>query len=228
MITYIKQTTFILMFVLFLLAVPYFLYSYAQEASVSATGCFIINQKNLPSDYPLPSGCQSYSSSGGYTNPFPGGWEPNRLDMGYDGTFKGKIVAPFSGKIVYAATGVATWGGYIEIQADQKPAGLPTSTLYFAEGVGPLVRTGQHVNVGQPIAQAVPNSIYNGIVGNIEFGVSENGPGYVDAYSIALGGGHCPDWTKKSQAMVLSFYQWVITTLHVPGKSNDTSCAGSA
>ena len=42
--------------------------------------------------------------AGSLTNPFPGGWTPGRLDMGYDGTFKGQIVAPFSGTITYAST----------------------------------------------------------------------------------------------------------------------------
>ena len=147
--------------------------------------------------------------------------------MGYDGTFKGQIVAPFAGTISFATPYVATWGGYIELKADQQPAGLPTSTLYFAEGVGPLVHTGDRVKEGQKIAQAIPNFVYNGIVGNIEFGVSQNGPGYVDTYCIELGCGRCPASTTASRAMVLNFAKWVETNLHVapPATTDDAGCA---
>ncbi|MGH7192136.1 MAG: hypothetical protein ACREJM_01225, partial [Candidatus Saccharimonadales bacterium] len=92
--------------------------------------------------------------TGGFTNPFPDGWTPGRLDMGYDGTFKNKIVAPFSGTITYAATSWSNWGGWIELKAGTKPAGLPSSTLYFAEGVKPApgITNGKPVNAAFVIA----------------------------------------------------------------------------
>jgi hypothetical protein len=51
--------TFLIITVLLLLIAPYFLLSYAQDASVSATGCFILNQDNLPSGTLLPAGCDN-------------------------------------------------------------------------------------------------------------------------------------------------------------------------
>jgi hypothetical protein len=216
---------FILILSFIVLITGFFLISKASTiAYAQLSGCGEINIGNPPANVTIPPQC---SGGGDYTNPFPGGWEPNRLDMGYDGTFKGQIVAPFAGKIVYAATGVATWGGYIEIAATTQPVGLPTKTLYFAEGVGPLVKTGQDVTQGQPIAQAVPNALYNGIVGNIEFGVSTNGPGYVDTYALTLGCGQCPAYTTASRAEVLNFAKWVETDLHVapPATTDDAGCA---
>src|ERR1700722_15181950 len=56
---YSQRCVLIFAVVIFLFAVPYFLYTYAQEASESATGCFILNQDNLPSGTPLPAGCDN-------------------------------------------------------------------------------------------------------------------------------------------------------------------------
>jgi hypothetical protein len=193
-------------------------------AQVATSNCVITNVGNPAKNQPLPAGC----NNGVYANPFPGGWQPSRLDMGYDGTFKGQIHAPFAGKIVYAGTGVATWGGYLELQASQQLPGLPSKTLYFAEGISPLVKTGDSVTVNEPIAQAVPNSVYNGIVGNIEFGVSDDGPGYVDTYCLGtLKCGPCPDTANGSNAMVLNFAKWVEANLHVapPATTDDAGCA---
>ena len=39
----------------------------------------------------------------------------------------------------------------------------------------PIVKTGDKVTVNEPIAQAVPNSLYNGIVGNIELAYRKMG-----------------------------------------------------
>lgn len=220
--------TLIFLFFFFTLAIiTIFLYSKLSTiAYAQLSGCGNIDVGNPPANISLPPQCQG--DGGTYANPFPGGWEPNRLDMGYDGTFKGQIHAPFAGKIVYATSYVATWGGYIELQAPQTLPGLPSATLYFAEGVGPLVHTGDTVKVGQPIAQAIPNFVYNGIVGNIEFGVSDNGPGYVDTYCLGtLHCGGCPNTANGSNAMVLNFAKWVEKNLHVapPSATNDAGCA---
>lgn len=45
-----------IVFVLFL-AIPYFVYSYAQSTPNSSTGCAILNQNNLPTGEALPPGC---------------------------------------------------------------------------------------------------------------------------------------------------------------------------
>lgn len=60
---YLKQYIFLAVILVLFLAVPYFLFTYAQDASDSATGCFIINQENLPSGAPLPPGCGNQSES---------------------------------------------------------------------------------------------------------------------------------------------------------------------
>lgn len=175
-------------------------------------------------------------SNGSLTNPFPGGWSPNRLDQGYDGTFKGKIVAPFSGKITYAATGVATWGGYLDIKADQKPDSLPTSTLYFAEGLAPVVKTGDHVNAGDPIASPAPSPYGNAYgttadgSGQIEWGVASDGSvgTYTLPYAQVLGGGQCSknQNTPQAKSMVLNFASWAVQNfgLGQPTTTTDAGC----
>lgn len=46
------------------LTLPYFVYTYADDtASTSATGCFILNQGDLPSGTVLPAGCGNQSES---------------------------------------------------------------------------------------------------------------------------------------------------------------------
>lgn len=125
---------------------------------------------------PTPTGAN------GCTNPFPDGWVPNRLDMGYDGTFKNKIVAPCSGTIIWAGAFQGWNGSYgVELKLDQKQSLLPSSTLYFTEGVKPSVQTGQHVNAGDEIASAYPSPYGDAYgqgssVGGIEWGEAQDGP----------------------------------------------------
>jgi hypothetical protein len=181
-------------------------------ASAQLSGCGQIDVGNPGANVSIPPQCAS-GSSGGLTNPFPDGFVTSRLDMGEDGTFKNRIVAPFSGTITYAANSFSNWGGYIELKADRKPAGLPTSTLYFAEGVGVVVRSG-HVQAGQTIAKPVP-SVWNGIIGNIEWGVAQDGSGLTDTYSKVA---------PNPRQMVLDFAKWA-ESLHVPPPTS-TSQAG--
>ncbi len=179
-----------------------------------------------------PSGATGDGCSGstggstvGYTNPFPGGWKPGRLDMGYDGTFTGQIVAPFSGTITYATKSFSNWGGYIEIKADKQPSGLPTSTLYFAEGVAPAagIANNKHVDVGTPIADAFTTGAQAGVPGNIEFGVAQDGPvgSPSDTYTKVPGNG-----SAKAVQSVLDFAKWVEQVLNVAPPSS-TGNAGS-
>jgi hypothetical protein len=165
---------------------------------------------------------------GGLTNPFPGGWIPNRLDMGYDGDFKGHIVAPFDGTISYAGLMVGWKGSLGVIIKADKDIGLPTRSLYFIEGVKPTVNNGQHVTAGDQIADPAINP-YNGSNGNIEWGVNQDGPvgRQTDTYAIALGGGNKCAPSQKSRKMVLDFYKWAKQSLHVHGNTNDPSCAGA-
>jgi hypothetical protein len=156
---------------------------------------------------------------GGLTNPFPQGWEPGRLDMGYDGTFLGKIVAPFSGTITFASSSWSNWGGYMELRADGPVSGLPTRTLYFAEGIIPTVLKG-HVDAGEKIADPTP-SVWNGINGNIEWGVAQDLPanvnsGVTDTYAKVA---------PNRRQMVLDFADWAVQRLHL-GPPNKTSDAG--
>lgn len=184
------------------------------------------------------SSCSSSTTtaSGGFTNPFPGGWVPNRLDMGYDGTFKGQIVAPCDGTITYAGP-FNGWNGSsgVIIKCDND-IGFPVRSLYFTEGVGPITQLqGQHVSAGTPIANPVPSpyGAYAGTgtsVGAIEWGVSQDGPvgQQVDTYAVAVGfGGKCAP-SAQSKAMVLKFYQWAQQTLQVPGNTTDPGCAGAS
>lgn len=171
------------------------------------------------------------ATTGKVIDPFPGGWQPTRLDMGWDGTFKGQIVAPFNGTIYFASVANG-WDGtqMVVIHADQS-VGLPNNSLnlYFAEGVNALVKPGQHVNAGTPIANPVSNN-YNGVVGNIEWGVADAGAkqgAQPNTEAVVIGfNGTCSPSTA-SKAMVLAFYKWAQTTAKVPGSANDQSCAGA-
>jgi beta-N-acetylhexosaminidase len=182
--------------------------------------------------------CSSSSSTtgatGGFTNPFPGGWIPNRLDMGYDGTFKGQIVAPCDGVVTYSGP-FNGWNGssgvIIKCNSD---IGFPVHSLYFTEGVGPITSLqGKQVTAGTPIANAVasPYGAYVGTsVGAIEWGVSQDGPigSQVNTYADQIGfSGKCSP-SAGSRAMVLKFYQWAQQTLKIPGNATDESCAGAS
>ncbi len=157
-------------------------------------------------------------SAGGFTNPFPGGWTPYRLDMGYDGTFKGQIVSPVSGKILIASASCANWGGYIAVQADTPTiAGLASNVFYFSEGVAPLVTAGQHVSAGAPIAATAPSPFGDpyatGGLGEIEWGLSNTSQSQAPSSCGTLAeSGAVPD----PRAMVLQFSQWAQTVLHLP------------
>lgn len=162
---------------------------------------------------PSASGSQASNSSaaaGGPISsgdvPFPGGWSPGRLDMGYDGTFTGQIVAPFSGTITYASSDFSNWGGYVELKSDSgQIADLGTDTLYFAEGLVPLVKSGSHVSAGSPIARAAA-SRFNGIVGNIEWGPAQSGSSGAPTDPLAKA-------VSDPRQMVLTFSQWVQSAL---------------
>ena len=170
----------------------------------------------------VPSG----NATGSFTNPFPGGWVPNRLDMGYDGTFKGKIVAPFDGTITYASSSFSNWGGYIELKADSKPAGLPTSTLYFAEGVAPIPgQQGKHVTAGTPIATPADSPFGDpygqGSSGAIEWGLAQEGTNGSPTNTYVYG--QCGSSAAKQT--VLDFSQWAQQKLGLTAPS-ETSNAG--
>lgn len=156
----------------------------------------------------------------GFANPFPHGWVPNRLDMGYDGTFTGTIVAPFPGIITFAANSWSNWGGYLELRADGPIPGLPSRTLFFAEGLGVTTSAGQRVDAGQVIAVADTMGAQAGVAGNIEFGMAQDGP--VGRPSDTLS-----KVVADPRGMVLSFSQWVQQNLGLAPPSS-TDHAGAA
>ena len=150
---------------------------------------------------------------GGLINPFPLGWVPNRLDMGYDGTFTGAILAPFAGTITYAARSFSNWGGYVELKADKPIPGLPSDTLYFAEGLAPSVKAGEHVGAGQLIAVPAHSpygDAYNttaGGAGQIEWGLAS--PGLVGTPTNPL----VESGISRPAAVVIAFAIWVVKNL---------------
>jgi biotin carboxyl carrier protein len=153
------------------------------------------------------------------TTPFPGGWTPSRADMGYDGTFKGQIVAPMSGTITYAARSFSNWGGYVQLKADHA-FGQPSRTFYFAEGLAPTVTAGQHVSAGQPIANAAA-SRWNGIVGNIEWGLAQDGAVGTPTNPLAESG------VSNPAGLVRGFLSWAESALGLPAPTS-TDHAGYA
>jgi hypothetical protein len=158
-----------------------------------------------------------------HTNPFPSGFSPSRLDMGFDGTFEGHIVAPVWGEIIYAGLFNGWMGshGVILHHGGPNQIGLPVPTgcLYFIEGCMPMVRSGQMVNAGERIAYPVRNP-YNSIIGNIEWGVSDFGPvgQQANAYAMTLGTG-----SAEAREMVLNFAKWAHEVLGVPEPTSTTN-----
>ena len=161
------------------------------------------------------------SSAEGCTNPFPKGWKSERLDMGWDGTFKKRIVAPCAGKIIYASDSFSNWGGYIELKLHKQPSQLATSTLYFAEGLHPTVQAGQHVKAGQTIAVPAKNH-FNGTNGNIEWGLAQDGsvggPTNTHVYGRCGSGG--------ARQSVINFVKWARQNFHLktPSSTDNAGC----
>ena len=167
-----------------------------------------------------------------HRHPFPRGWIPNRLDMGYDGTFKEIMVAPFAGQIVYSGL-FNGWNGShgVIIRAAEDVADVewwcPTRCIYVVEGVVGVVRSGQHVHGGQTIAHAAlspyGDSYGHGALGAIEFGVAEDpGPGVTgyqtNAEAIRLGVG-----TTAARNMVLKFNEGCVKALGMKGATSKSN-----
>lgn len=167
---------------------------------------------------------------GGFVNPFPGGWIPNRLDMGWDGTFKGdKLLAPFDGTLTFASYigGSSPWGGYVVIKAHNKVPGLPTHSLYFAEGLAAVLPAGAKVKAGDVIARAAKSPYGDPYgthgFGQIEWGVAEDASvgQYSRPYAQRLGLG-----STGAARMVKSFVSWAHTHLGINGNPTSTGNAG--
>jgi beta-N-acetylhexosaminidase len=179
----------------------------------------------------------STATTGTVTNPFPTNWIPNRLDMGYDGTFKGQIVAPFDGTIQYAG-GTNGWNGsYMVVIKANSNVGLPNSqSLYFTEGVKPIVKSGDKVKAGTPIADAYPSPYGDAYAttpdgsGQIEWGVADGGAQQgvqpnTEAVILGFPGTCVPSAVSKT--MVLAFYKWAQTVAKIPGNATTQQCAGA-
>lgn len=109
----------------------------------------------------ISSGTSS-TSTGGYVNPLPSA-NPSRIDEGGDYVLPagGKFLAPGPSKIV-AVDQRSGFGNYIAAVFTSGPlAGVP---YYVAEGVSSLVKVGDTVNAGQPIAQAGPSQYGTGVI----------------------------------------------------------------
>jgi hypothetical protein len=171
----------------------------------------------------------SGTTAGGLTNPFPGGWVPNRLDMGYDGTFKSQIVSPCGGTMLYSYpdTGHDANGGwngaYFVVQCSQTISGLPSNAFYFAEGVSPTVPQGQPVTAGQQIGVPGWTGFGEG-PGGIEWGLAN--PATPRETWAAHLGDSCSSGSP-SQTFVLSFAKWVEQNLSVapPLSTDNAGCA---
>ena len=166
--------------------------------------------------------------SGTLVNPFPDGWVPTRLDMGYDGTFTNKIVSPMNGTVQFSGPTTGWEGSLMVVIKAPCNVGLPSSqSLYFTEGVKPTVKTGQAVKAGDTIATAVSNP-YNGIVGNIEWGVADGSAKQgvqpnTEALILGINGNCAPSAAAKN--MVMAFYAWAEKITQ--GKTTDATCAGA-
>ncbi len=170
------------------------------------------------------------TSASGYTNPFPNGWQPERLDMGYDGVFKDRIVSPCTGNMVYVNADAAHgsnggWeGAFIAVACSKPIADLPSNVFYFAEGLSPTVTQGQKVVAGQTIA--VPGwTGYSQGPGSIEWGLADpSNPATVTLAESGVAG--MTNCSKASIAMVLAFSKWAQQNLSVaaPATIGDAGC----
>jgi beta-N-acetylhexosaminidase len=197
----------------------------------------ITNQGANPNNANSQCSSSSTATTGSIVDPFPGGWIPNRLDMGYDGTFKGQIVSPFDGTVQFAG-GTNGWNGSLMVVVKASSnVGLPNSqSLYFTEGVKPIVSSGATVKAGTPIADTYPSPYHDAYgttpdgSGQIEWGVADGGAAQgqqpnTEAVILGINGKCSP--TAASKTMDLAFYKWAQTTAHVPGNSTNQSCAGA-
>ncbi len=167
------------------------------------------------------------SPTGNFVNPFPDGWIPGRLDMGYDGTFTKKIVSPCDGKVIYKiySSGPHSWEGYyFVVQCSQSIPDLPSNAFFFAEGLTPTINQNQQVTANQQIAVTGPTGFSEG-PGGIEWGLADpKNPGNALAESGVNGMSNC---SSASATMVNNFAKWVEQNLKV-AKPSTTDHAGCA
>jgi hypothetical protein len=167
--------------------------------------------------------------TGNLTNPFPDGWSPGRLDMGYDGKFTGKVVSPCSGKMSYVDPDDSHgdnggWrGAYFVVQCSSPLQGLPQRSFFFAEGIYPTVTQGQSVEAGQQIGKQGWTGYSEG-PGGIEWGLATDDVPRA-AYAATLGNS-CASGSASNK-FVLNFAKWVHDNLGVdpPATTDHAGCA---
>lgn len=86
-----------------------------------------------------------------YVNPIPSGVAPNRLDQGADFTGNGQVRALGDGVVIETQGGGWPGGPFMSYRLTNGPAA--GKVVYIAEEITPLVRTGEHVSAGQPVAR---------------------------------------------------------------------------
>jgi hypothetical protein len=146
-----------------------------------------------------------------YVNPVPGA-TTGRIDQGVDYTGN-RFVAPGASKILAANANDPGWkgGGWIAAQLTDGP--LAGAVYYIAEGIKPLVKAGDTVAAGTPLASPIGNP-YNGIVGNIEAGWA-NATGTAPlAQSLS---GYSGDQSRQALTAGYSFSSFVHALGGVPG-----------
>lgn len=107
-----------------------------------------------------------------------------RIDQGVDYAGTGELVAIADGVITeWAPNGWAPYGNYLEYKCETEGQ-LHGVSFYYAEGIEALVRVGQRVTAGEPIARLIP-----GWHSGIEIGVAA-GNGSMESWARAYGGGY--------------------------------------
>jgi hypothetical protein len=84
--------------------------------------------------------------------------QPKRIDQGVDYSGSGPLLALGSGTIRLTSEGGWPGGAFIVLHLDVGQ--LAGQTVYYAENITPVVRVGQHVNVGDVVGilhDAYPN-----------------------------------------------------------------------
>lgn len=112
---------------------------------------------------------------------------PERIDQGVDyAAHDGYLVAIADGTVNRSVVSGSGWPGAYLSYTITVPGPLYNRTIYYAEGVIPLVHSGEHVHGGQRIANLIRNSPHG-----IELGYAA-GPHTFESWAMVHGG-----WTHE-------------------------------
>jgi hypothetical protein len=126
-----------------------------------------------------------------------------RIDMGvdYDGT--GTLDAIAHGVVTEVTPGGwGSYGNYLKYEITDKNSPLYGQSIYYAEGVTPLVTVGDVLNPGDPVASLIP-----GWHSGIEVGFA--GRGETSTYAATEGGGYSEGQATAAGEAMSTLIGWL-------------------